>query len=71
MKKKVIQLQTAPGNPPYDEKGTDTQSYKESKSYPLKNGYQEKIGNDRAGLSFRVFILKQPGDGRDDPNDCF
>jgi hypothetical protein len=62
---------TGKDDPPYDKKGTDTQSDKESKSYPLKNGYEEKIGNDRAGFSFRVFILKQPGDGRDDPDDCF
>lgn len=58
-------------DPPYDESGTDTQSCHESKSYPLKNGYEQKIGNDRAGFSFRVFILKQPGDDRDDPNECF
>ena len=58
-------------NDSYDKTGTDTQSYKESKSYPLKHGYEEKIGNDRAGMSFKVIILKQPGDERDDPNDCF
>jgi len=62
---------TGKDDPPYDKKGTDTQSDHESKSYPLKNGYEEKIGNDRAGFSFKVFILKQPGDDRDDPNDCF
>ncbi len=56
---------------PYDETGTDTQSYSESKSYPLKNGYEEKTGNSSGGMSVRIFILKQPGDGRDDPNDCF
>jgi hypothetical protein len=62
---------TGKDDPPYDKKGTDTQSDHESKSYPLKNGYEEKIGNDRAGFSFKVLILKQPGDDRDDPNDCF
>ena len=55
----------------FDESGSDTQSYEENKSYPLKNGYEEKIGNSNAGMLFRVIILKQPGDGRDDPDDCF
>lgn len=56
---------------PYDETSTDTRSYSESKSYPLKNGYEMKIGNSTAGISIRVNILKQPGDGRYDPDDCF
>ncbi len=55
----------------YDESGTDDGTLVEHKSYPLENGYTEKIGNANAGLSLRVFILKAPGDGRDDPNDCF
>jgi len=58
-------------NDSYDKSGTDTQSYNESKSYPLKHGYEEKIGSERGGMSFKVIILKQPGDGKDDPNDCF
>ncbi len=56
---------------PYDETGTDTQTYRESKSYTLKNGYEDKIGNSDGGFLTRVFILKSPGDGRNDPNDCF
>jgi len=59
------------GNPPYDMKGTDDRSYKEHKTYPIKNGYSEQIGNDRAGSSLKVYILKQPGDQRYNPNDCF
>ncbi|NSW95732.1 MAG: hypothetical protein HPY62_13575, partial [Bacteroidales bacterium] len=55
----------------FDESGTDTRSFMEHKSYPLENGYSERIGNESAGLSLRVFILKAPGDQRDNPNDCF
>jgi hypothetical protein len=58
-------------NGSYDKTGTDSKSYEESKVYPLENGYEEKIGNESGGMSFKVIILKQPGDGRDDPNDCF
>ena len=56
---------------PYDESGTDTGTVVEHKSYSLENGFSEKIGNESAGYSLKVFILKAPGDGRDDPNDCF
>lgn len=55
----------------FDESRTDARSFMEHKSYPLENGYSEKIGNERSGKSIRVFILKSPGDGRDDPVDCF
>ena len=55
---------------PYDETGSDSKTYEENKSFPLRN-FEEKIGNTRSGRSMRVIILKQPGDGRDDPNDCF
>jgi hypothetical protein len=56
---------------PYDFGGSETETVVEHKSYPLENGYSEKIGNETAGFSFRVYILKSPGDGRDDPDDCF
>lgn len=56
---------------PYDESGTDTGTVVEHKSYSLENGFSEKIGNESAGYSLRVFILKAPGDGRYDPDDCF
>jgi hypothetical protein len=56
---------------PYDETGSTTESYVEHKSYPLENGYSEKIGNEAAGMSIKVFIVKSPGDGRDNPDDCF
>jgi len=56
---------------PYDMSSSDTKYFDEPKSYPLENGYSEKIGNDRAGYSIKVYILKAPGDGRDNPNDCF
>jgi hypothetical protein len=62
---------TKDANDSYDKTGTDTQSYNEIKSYPLKHGYEEKTGNERADMSFRVIIIKQPGDDRDDPDDCF
>lgn len=59
------------GNPPYDLSGTDDRPYVEHKSYPVENGYSEQIGDDRYGYSVKVFIVKQPGDERDDPDDCF
>lgn len=55
----------------FDESGSGTETVVEHKSYPLENGYSERIGNETAGFSFRVFILKAPGDGRDDKDDCF
>jgi len=55
----------------YDETGSDTKSYDEFKSYNLKHGYEEKTGDAGSGISIRVMILKQPGNGRDDPDDCF
>jgi hypothetical protein len=59
------------GNPTYDMSGTDDRSFTENKSYPIKNGYSEKIGDSTAGYSVMVYILKQPGDERDNPDDCF
>lgn len=56
---------------PYDESGTETKSTKENKRYPLKHGYEEKIGNEQAGRSIRVIVLRNPFDMRDDPNECF
>ena len=55
----------------FDQSGSVTETEVEHKSYPLENGFSEKIGNATAGFSIRVFILKSPGDGRDDPDDCF
>jgi hypothetical protein len=59
------------GNPPYDLRGSDDRPYKEYKTYPIENGYSEKIGDSSYGYSVKVYILKQPGDERDDPDDCF
>jgi hypothetical protein len=59
------------GNPPYDYSGTDDKPFKEYKTYPIENGYSERIGDDRYGYSVAVYILKQPGDERDNPEDCF
>ena len=59
------------GNPPYDFSGIDDRSNTEYKTYPIENGYSERIGDDRYGYSVTVYILKQPGDERDNPDDCF
>ncbi|MDZ7633916.1 MAG: hypothetical protein U5L72_05545 [Bacteroidales bacterium] len=56
---------------PYDVSGTETKTSVEHTSYNLENGYSENIGNESSGHSLRVYILKSPGDGRDDPDDCF
>ena len=56
---------------PYDWTSTDTNPTEESKSYLLKHGYEDKIGNDTAGRSVKVIILRNPFDMEDDPNDCF
>ncbi len=56
---------------PYDWASTDTNPTEESKSYLLKNGSEDKIGNSEAGRSVKVFILRNPFDMKDDPNECF
>ncbi|HSL85411.1 MAG TPA: hypothetical protein VK861_00590, partial [Bacteroidales bacterium] len=56
---------------PYDFSGTDTGEEKESKSFPLKHGYEESIGNATAGMKLRVMILQAPRDDKDAPDDCF
>ncbi len=56
---------------PYDWTSTDTDPTEESKSYLLKHGYEDKIGNSEAGRSIRVIVLRNPFDMKDDPNDCF
>ena len=56
---------------PYDWTSTDTNPTEESKSYLLKHGYEDKIGNETAGRSVKVVILRNPYDMKDDPNDCF
>jgi hypothetical protein len=59
------------GNPPYDFKNEADRSFKDYKSYPVENGYSEKIGDSSVGFSVTVNIQKQPGDERDDPSSCF
>jgi hypothetical protein len=59
------------GNPPYDLKSKADRSFKDYKSYPVENGYSEKIGDSTVGWSVTVNIQKQPGDERGDPNSCF
>jgi hypothetical protein len=59
------------GNPPYDYNSTEDQPFVEYKTYPVVNGYSERLGDQRSGLSVTVYILNQPGYDRDDPDDCF
>ena len=56
---------------PFDWTSTDTNPAEESKSYLLKHGYEEKIGNEAAGRSTKIIFLRNPFDMKDDPNDCF
>lgn len=56
---------------PYDESGTENKTSEENKRYPLKHGYEEKIGNEQAGRSVKVIVLRNPFDMKDDPNECF
>lgn len=56
---------------PYDWTSTDTKPTEENKSYLLIHGYEDKIGNETAGRTVRVIILRNPFDMKDDPNDCF
>jgi hypothetical protein len=59
------------GSPPYDFKSKADRSFTDYKSYPVENGYSEKIGDSKAGFSVTVNIQNQPGDERDDPDSCF
>jgi len=56
---------------PYDWASTDTKPTEENKSYLLIHGHEDRIGNETAGRSVRVIILKNPFDMKDDPNNCF
>jgi hypothetical protein len=72
--KKEVTLRTwgvGAGHEPYDATDIDRAEYKESKVIPLVNGYTEQIGNEWGGMSIRVFNIKSPGDGRENPDDCF
>ena len=56
----------------YDESGGGTKTIEESKIFsldPPNNSWSD--GNSNTGASYRAFVIKQPGDGRYDPNDCF
>ncbi|MFZ2286293.1 MAG: hypothetical protein WAV93_04845 [Bacteroidales bacterium] len=56
----------------YDETSRETKTVEESKIYsldPPNNSWSD--GNSTAGASYRAFVIKQPGDGRFDPDDCF
>jgi len=59
------------GNPPYDFKSKTDRSFKDYFTFPVENGYSEEISGSTCGISFTVYVLKQPGDGRGDPNNCF
>jgi hypothetical protein len=56
----------------YDETTSGTKTIEESKIYsldPPNNNWSD--GNPNSGASYRASVIKQPGDGRFDPNDCF
>ncbi len=56
----------------YDEAGGGTKTVEESKIYSLDPpGNSWSNGNSISGASYRAVVIKQPGDGRYDPNDCF
>lgn len=59
------------GNPPYDLTSKVDRSFTDYKTFPVENGYSEKIGDSTVGFSVTVYVLKQPGDERGDPNSCF
>lgn len=69
----TIRLWGKPGkeDKPYDWTSTDTNSTEEKKSYLLKHGHEERIGNETAGRSVKIIILRNPFDMKHDPNDCF
>lgn len=61
---------TPEGN--YNESTGGTKIIEESKIYSLDppgNSWSE--GSSQTGASYKAFVIKQPGDGRYDPNDCF
>ncbi|HBE43439.1 MAG TPA: hypothetical protein DDW27_20020 [Bacteroidales bacterium] len=58
-------------NEPYDRSRTDNEPYEETVTYPLINGYEERIGDEKAGYRIKIIILRNPFDMKDDPNDCF
>jgi len=56
----------------YDETGGGTKTVEEYKIYsldPPNNNWSD--GNSNSGASYRAVVIKQPGDGRYDPDDCF
>ncbi len=56
----------------YDKTTSGTKTVEESKIYsldPPNNNWSD--GNSITGASYRAFVIKQPGDGRFDPDDCF
>ena len=55
----------------YDESGSSTDSVEESKIYSLDYNNNWTDGDSRSGMTYKAVIIKQPGDGRYDPNDCF
>jgi hypothetical protein len=55
----------------YDESGSSTDSFGESKIYQLDRNNNWTDGDSRSGMSYKAVIIKQPGDGRYDPDDCF
>ena len=59
------------GNPPYDFSDKADKSFIDYKTFPVKNGYSEKIGDSSVGFSLTVYVLKKPGDESGDPNSCF
>lgn len=61
---------TPEGN--YDENAGGTKTIEENKIYsldPPNNTWSE--GSAQSGASYKAFVVKQPGDGRYDPDDCF
>lgn len=55
----------------FDMTDMDNSEYAESKVIPLVNGEFVNIGNAEAGMKISVFGIKAPGDGRENPDDCF
>jgi len=56
----------------YDQTSGGTKTVEESKIYSLDPpGNSWSDGNPTSGASYRALVIKQPGDGRYDPNDCF
>lgn len=56
----------------YNETTSGTKTIEESKIYsldPQNNNWSD--GNSNSGASYRASVIKQPGDGRFNPDDCF